>query len=99
MTPATPIAHKGLVFGAKVMAATFIDILSDPEHLKQIRADFQEQTKGYTWKSLIPDDVKPPLDVNKLHMDKYRPLLEKFYYDPESPVSYLETLGIKYQYD
>ena len=99
VTPATPIAHKGLVFGAKVMAATFIDILLDPEHLKQIRADFQEQTKGYTWKSLIPDDVKPPLDVNKVHMDKYRPLLEKFYYDPESPVSYLETLGIKYQYD
>ncbi|MBI4482821.1 MAG: M20/M25/M40 family metallo-hydrolase [Acidobacteria bacterium] len=96
VTPATPVAHEGIVFGAKVMAATFIDILRDPEHLKRIRADFEEQRKGHTWKSLIPDGVQPQLDLNKAVMQKYRPLLEKFYYNPDSPISYLEMLGIKY---
>lgn len=96
VTTGTPVTHKGILFGAKVMAATFIDILSNPDHLEKIRTDFQTQTKGYTWTSLIPDDVKPPLDVNKVEMDKYRSQLEKFHYDPDSSVPYLETLGIKY---
>jgi aminobenzoyl-glutamate utilization protein B len=96
VTVATPVAHKGIVFGAKVMAATFIDILQNPEHLKRIRADFTAQTAGYTYRSLIPDGVKPQLDVNKAVMEKYRPLLQKFYYDPESSQSYMEMLGLKY---
>lgn len=96
VSPATPVAHKGILFGAKVMAATFIDIFSNPDNLKKIQADFAAQTKGVSWKSMIPDDAKPPLDVNKFTMEKYRPSLEKFYYDPNSPKSYLETLNIKY---
>jgi aminobenzoyl-glutamate utilization protein B len=34
--------------------------------------------------------------MNKTMMEKYRPEMKKFYYDPSKFKTYLEQLGIKY---
>lgn len=80
----TPIAHQGLIAGAKAMAASGLDLLSKPEELAKLRAEFEEMSKKYPFKSYLPDDATPPLDMYEQLMKKYRPLLEEFYYDPES---------------
>jgi aminobenzoyl-glutamate utilization protein B len=42
-----------------------------------------------------PDD-QPATFLNKLTMEKYRPEMRKYYYDPTKYKTYLEQLGIKY---
>jgi aminobenzoyl-glutamate utilization protein B len=96
IAPATPIAHKGIVVGAKALAGTIIDLMVVPANLQAIKADFAKQMEGVTWKSLVPPGAKPPTHLNLELMAKYRPLLEKFYYDPNSPRSYLEQMGVTY---
>ena len=44
---------------------------------------------------LRPED-KPAIWLNKERMEKYRPEMKKYYYDPTKYKNYLEQLGIKY---
>ncbi len=71
-------AWKGLNAGAKAIAASAIDLMTKPEELKKLRAEFEETSKKYPYKSFLPADAKPPLDINEELMKRYRPLLEKF---------------------
>ena len=70
-------AWKGLNAGAKAMAASVIDLFQKPEELKKIREEFEKYEKENPFKSFLPEDAKPPLDLNKELMNKYRLLLEK----------------------
>jgi aminobenzoyl-glutamate utilization protein B len=54
------IGFKSAVTASKVLALTGIDLLTDPELLKQAKADFDKRTKGFTYKSPIPDMIKEP---------------------------------------
>ncbi|MDI6871406.1 MAG: amidohydrolase [Bacillota bacterium] len=81
---ATPIAHKGLIAGAKAIAASALDLLTKPEELAKLRAEFEEQQKKYPYRSYLPEGAEPPLDMYDQLMKKYLPLLEEFSYDPES---------------
>jgi aminobenzoyl-glutamate utilization protein B len=65
-------AWKGLNTGAKVIAATAVDLLSNPELLEGIKKEFEEQKKEHPYKSFLPEGAKPPLELNKYLMDKYR---------------------------
>ena len=94
---ATPIAHKGVVAGAKVQAMTMLDILTHPE-LVQKAWDYYNnvQTKTVKYKSLLRPDDKPAIFLNQKTMEEYRPRMKQFYYDPAKYDNYLEQLGIKY---
>ena len=94
---ATPIAHKGVVAGAKVQALTMLDILLHPELVEKAWDYYKNvQTKDMKYTSFLrPGDV-PPLWLNKKIMDQYRPEMKKLYYDPAKYGTYLEQLGIKY---
>ncbi|MGB9835792.1 MAG: amidohydrolase [Candidatus Saccharicenans sp.] len=72
------IAWKGLNAGAKAMALSALDLLSRPEELKKIRKEFEEYIKAHPFRSFLPEDATPPLDLNKPLMDKWRTLLEQF---------------------
>lgn len=93
---ATPIAHKGATVGAKAHAMTALDLLTKPELLKAAKDYFAEQTKTTKWKSLIPPENKPPVEIYKEKMSRFRPELEKLRYDPTKYKTYLEQLGIQY---
>jgi aminobenzoyl-glutamate utilization protein B len=79
ITPATSIAHKGMVVGAKVLAASVLDVITSPDLVQRARAQFQDDTKETKYFSLLPADAKPPLDLNREMMEKYRPEMRKFY--------------------
>jgi aminobenzoyl-glutamate utilization protein B len=49
------IGHKGLVLAAETLAATMIDLFEDPAARAAVRAEFQQKTKGYTYRPYIPD--------------------------------------------
>ena len=94
---ATPIAHKGVVAGAKVQAMTILDLLLHPEAVEAAWKYFKEvQTKETQYKAIIRPTDKPALFLNKKIMDEYRPRMKTMYYDPSKFDTYLEQLGIKY---
>lgn len=94
---ATPIAHKGVVAGAKVQAMTVLDILLHPELVQKAWDYFSNvQTKDIKYKSFLRPEDKPALWINQKRMDEFRPLMKAFYYDSSKYDTYLEQLGIQY---
>jgi aminobenzoyl-glutamate utilization protein B len=94
---ATPIAHKGVVAGAKVEAMTMLDILLHPELLQKAWDYYNNvQTKDVKYKSLLRPDDKPAVWLNQKTMEEYRPRMKAFYYDSSKYDTYLDQLGIKY---
>ena len=94
---ATPIAHKGVVAGAKVQAMTMLDILLHPELVDKAWDYFRNvQTKTVKYKSLLRPDDKPAIWLNQKIMEEYRPRMKALYYDPSKYNPYLEQLGITY---
>jgi aminobenzoyl-glutamate utilization protein B len=94
---ATPIAHKGIQYGAKVMALTVLDLMTRPELVTQAWDYFRNvQTKTTKYVPLIRPQDQPAIWLNKERMEKYRPEMRKYYYDPTKYKNYLEQLGIKY---
>jgi aminobenzoyl-glutamate utilization protein B len=94
---ATPIAHKGAVAGAKVQAATMIDLYTKPTILEQAWKYYREvQTKDTKYEALMRDTDQPATHLNADIMAKYKPELQKYYYNPAKYKTYLEQLGIKY---
>jgi aminobenzoyl-glutamate utilization protein B len=79
VAPATSIAHKGAVAGAKVLAASVVDLLMDPKLVEEAKTTFKKETAGFEYKSFLPRDQKPPVHLNKELMERYRPLLAKYY--------------------
>jgi aminobenzoyl-glutamate utilization protein B len=53
------IGHKGLIFCAKTLAATAVDILTQPEIVNEIKEELQSQTKDCKYECLVPQDVTP----------------------------------------
>jgi aminobenzoyl-glutamate utilization protein B len=76
-------AWKGLNAGAKAIAASALDLLTTPEALAKIRAEFDAYSKDHPYKSLLPPDAEPPLDMNKDLTEKWRPKLEPHQMDPK----------------
>ena len=94
---ATPIAHKGVVAGAKVMAMTMVDLLVKPKVLQDAWDYFRkEQTSVQKYQPFISVDDQPVLRLNQKTMADYREQMKKFYYDPSKYDTYLEQLGITY---
>jgi aminobenzoyl-glutamate utilization protein B len=94
---ATPIAHKGVIVGAKVQAMTMLDILLHPELVKNAWDYFHNvQTKDVKYKSFLRADDKPATWLNQKTMEQYRDRMRQLYYDPAKYGTYLEQLGIKY---
>ena len=94
---ATPIAHKGVVAGAKVQAMTVLDILFTPQLVTDAWDYFNTvQTKDIKYKPFFAPTDKPPIWFNADIMAQYRPEMRKYYYDPKKYKTYLEQLGIEY---
>ena len=94
---ATPIAHKGALAGAKVQALTMLDILLKPQVVADAWTYFREvQTKETKYTAFISPTDQPPIWMNAEIMARYKPELQKYYYDSKKYKTYLEQLGIAY---
>jgi aminobenzoyl-glutamate utilization protein B len=54
------------------------------------------QTKERKYTPLLRAQDQPAIHLNRAIMDRYRPEMRKFYYDPTKYNTYLDQLGIKY---
>ncbi len=55
--------HKSLIFASKVIAASAIDLLTKPELLKEAWEEHEKRTSGREYKTPLPEDAQPPLDM------------------------------------
>ena len=94
---ATPIAHKGAVAGAKATAMTVLDLMTTPALLAEAKAHQRDvQFKDAKYDPVLTAADKPAIHLNADVMERMRPKLRPFYYDPAKHRTYLDQLGIKY---
>lgn len=94
---ATPVAHKGASAGAKVVAATILDLIQQKDLVTNAWTYFrEEQTAQETYVPFISNDDPPAIEKNKGIMDRYKSALENYYYDAAKYPTYLDQLGIDY---
>lgn len=94
---ATPIAHQGTTAGAKVLAMSMVDFLTQPALVEKAWDYFRTvQTKDQKYHPLISPEDKPATWLNTKIMAEFREPMRKFYYDPSRYDTYLDQLGIKY---
>lgn len=55
------IGHKSLIFAAKTIATSAIDLLTKSNVLKRVRTEFLEAMRGISYKSSLPQKLKPPV--------------------------------------
>ncbi|MBL0172154.1 MAG: amidohydrolase [Gemmatimonadaceae bacterium] len=94
---ATPIAHKGVVAGAKVQAMTLLDLMMQQQLVSDAKTYFTDvQTKTVKYYPLMSASDQPAIWLNAEKMARYRDEMRKYYYDPTKFSTYLEQLGITY---
>ena len=94
---ATPIAHKGVVAGSKVVAMTTLDLLTDKALLAKAKEYFATvSTKDQKYVPMLASTDRPPTELNSETMARYKDELKKYYYDPSKYSTYLEQLGITF---
>jgi aminobenzoyl-glutamate utilization protein B len=52
-----------MVYAAKTLAATMVDLFADPAKLAEVRSEFEDKTSGVEYVSYLPDGP-PPLPVD-----------------------------------
>ena len=67
------LGNKNIDYGSKIIAASVLDVLAQPELIEKAKAELAKRLHGRTYSSLIPAEVDPPVAINKATMDKYRP--------------------------
>ena len=94
---ATPIAHKGVIAGAKAQAMTLLDLMLQPALVREAKEYFVNvQTKTIKYRPLMAATDQPAIWLNAEKMARYREEMRKYYYDSTKFSTYLEQLGITY---
>lgn len=73
------IGKKAMVVAAKVLAASAVDLFTKPQIIEEAKQELSKRLGGRQYSSLIPEDLSPPIDLNRKTMEKYRALMEKYY--------------------
>ena len=64
----SPAAHKGLGFVAKVMAATAVRAIEDPDLIARAKQDLADQLTDSPYRSPLPPEAEPPLAAMALSL-------------------------------
>jgi aminobenzoyl-glutamate utilization protein B len=75
----TTIGKKGMTVVAKVLAASAVDLLTQPQVLVEAKKELASRLAAKTYRPLIPEGTPPPIHLNRKTMEKYRPLMEVHY--------------------
>lgn len=59
----SPIGEKGIVYGAKVLAVSAIDLLETPALIAAAKANWKQRMKTRKYTTLIPKGQKPPIKI------------------------------------
>ena len=53
------IGHKGMIYAAKAMGMTMVDLFKDQNLIEEIKAEFEERRKGETYEAIVPEGPPP----------------------------------------
>ncbi len=53
------IGHKGMLFAAKSLSMTMVDLFENPQLVKEIKAEFKKRKGDKVYKAMIPDGPPP----------------------------------------
>jgi len=76
---ANSIAHKGAVAGTKAFAGAVVECFKNPALVEEAKRTFKEELGGVEYKSILPPEQKPPAELNRAIMEKFRPEMAKHY--------------------
>ena len=68
----TSIGHKSLIFAAKTMAGSALDLLTRPELLGRAKEEHEEKMKDRVYRCPIPEDVNPPLEMARATAERLK---------------------------
>ena len=54
------LGEKGMLYAAKILAATTLDYMAKPELVQQVRREWEAKTKGFVYDPIVPRGQKPP---------------------------------------
>lgn len=75
----TSIAHKGALVGTKALAASALEFFVSPAKIEEAWRTFETETAGTEYRSLLRPDQKPPVELNRSLMNRFRPAMEAGY--------------------
>lgn len=58
------IGHKGMLFAAKSLGTTMVDLFENESLRKEIRAEFEKKKGNEVWKAMLPDGPPPVPKIN-----------------------------------
>lgn len=61
----TSVAHKGMVYAAKVMASTAVELFENPQLIAEARKELDQRLGEDKYVNPIPAEVKPPIPQQK----------------------------------
>jgi len=53
------IGHKGMLYAAKALSMTMVDLFEDEELRQKVKAEFKERKEDYEYKGMIPEGPPP----------------------------------------
>ncbi|MCB0668554.1 MAG: amidohydrolase [Saprospiraceae bacterium] len=59
------IGHKGLIYAAKALGMTMVDLLNEPDVIDRIEAEFRERRADIPYEPLLPEGP-PPIPVDNM---------------------------------
>ena len=90
-------SRKGINCGCQSAGHDGARFLLQPQLVAQAWDYFRTcKRRTFTTSLFFGPDDKPAIEMNKEKMEKFRPELKKYYYDPAKYKTYLDQLGIKY---
>jgi aminobenzoyl-glutamate utilization protein B len=60
-------AHDAMLLAGKAMACTAISAIENPELLEKAKKELVERLEGETYESLIPKELTPPKNKQKVY--------------------------------
>jgi aminobenzoyl-glutamate utilization protein B len=66
------IGHKSLIFAAKTMTGSALDLLTKPDWIKRAWEEHTKRLAGRKYVCHIPDDIKPPLEMAEAAWQKLK---------------------------
>jgi aminobenzoyl-glutamate utilization protein B len=75
----TSIAHKGALAGTRTLAAAALHFFTSRDAVAEAWRVFEREIAGHHYRPLLPATQKPPVELNRVLMDRFRPLMEPHY--------------------
>ena len=66
------MGQKSMDCAAQVISLTAIDLICNPDIMQKAHNEWVERMNGRVYKSLLPEDMTPPVHLNEDVMEKYK---------------------------